>query len=325
MQLDPGWFTHQIVDRLGELLRVCDVKQRRLLSQVADENQLEEDDAGRPDVNLGIVVAIADDQLGRSEGPCADVVETGGRLIVRITNQFFATAEVADLDLVDRIPIVADEYVAQLDVSVRNTERMQVSQAEEDSAHNLLYALNALLLRFEVGGGVHGMLSEVRNVQVGDCERQVVGHDVEVLLDDFLPLLFLLRLLQVPVNQPDDVARLTLVGDFSQDRNFTLHVVTIKRDLFDGHILVVAYVIMDDLAFVNCLENIPKGAMTNFFEYSKLLGDWVTSLKARVEVRVLGRRIKEAHRPVLGSDDRLGWRCENVLVLFCLVVQSLMH
>jgi hypothetical protein len=122
LQLDPGWFTHQIVNRLGELLRVCDVEQRRLLTEVADENQLEEDDAGRPDVNLGIVVAIADDQLGRSEGPCADVVETGGRLIARITNQFFAAAEVADLDLVNRIPIVADEYVAQLDVSVRNTE-----------------------------------------------------------------------------------------------------------------------------------------------------------------------------------------------------------
>ena len=202
---------------------------------------------------------------------------------------------------------------------------MQVSQAVEDAAHNLLYALNALLFRFEVGGGVHGMLSEVRNVQVGDGEWQVVGHDVEVLLDDFLPLLFLLRLLQVPVNQPDDVARLTLVGYFSQDRDLALHVVAIKCDLFYGHILVVAYVIMDDFAFVDCLENIPKGAVTNFFEYSELLCDWVTSLKTGVEVRVLGRRIKEAHRPVLGSDDGLGRRSENILVLFCLIVQSLMH
>lgn len=90
---------------------------------------------------------------------------------------------------------------------------MQVFQAEEDSPHHLPNALDALAFGKQIGRGVRALFGVVRNVQVGDGEWQVVCDDVEVLFDDFVPLLFFLGRLEVPVDELDDVLGLALAGD----------------------------------------------------------------------------------------------------------------
>lgn len=178
-----GWLSEILLNYFGELLGVFNVENTGLFIYIA-EDELEEYDSCRPYINFGIVELIAHKQFRGSERSSSNVADALSRLVIWIANKSLGAAQVTDFDLVDWKSVVVDQNVAELDISVGETNRVEIFESSEHSAHHLPNRLQT-----EVIGRIpvqrksrDGHVCVGIDTKVVDCVRKEVGDYVQVLL-----------------------------------------------------------------------------------------------------------------------------------------------